>query len=164
MVFLDNASTTQMYQEINDLLFKYNNIEFYNPGALYKSGTEISNKILSARKNIINMLGGRIGDNFVFTSGATEANNLALNFAKRYKKGKLLFSNGEHPSIYNAALELKNLGYDVEFVNIDKTGIVDLVDYENKLTSDVVFVSITWYFNDELPEFNTQIFIIYPPC
>lgn len=148
MVFLDNASTTRMYEEINNLLFKYNNIEFYNPGGLYRSGSNIANDILNSRNNIIKMLGGKLGDNFVFTSGATEANNMVLNFAKKFKKGKILISNGEHPSVYNGAVELKNQGYDIEFLDLDKSGKVDVCDYQNKLTPDVVFVSVMHVSNE----------------
>lgn len=148
MVFFDNASTTKLYPEINEMLFHYNNVEYYNAGGLYKCATEIANKISIARQNIISLLGGKTGDNFVFTSGATEANNMVINFAKKFKKGKFLFSIGEHPSVYNAALEMKNQGYNVEFVNLDKKGIIDLKDYESKLTNDVVFISIMHVSNE----------------
>lgn len=148
MVFFDNASTTKVYPEVNEMLLYYNNIEYYNAGGLYKSATEISNKISFARHNILKMLGGKIGDNFVFTSGATEANNMVINFAKKFKKGKFLFSVGEHPSVYNTALEMRNQGFNVDFVKLDSSGKVDILDYESKLTSDVVFVSIMHVSNE----------------
>lgn len=142
MVFLDNASTTKMHKQYGDLLLKYNEDLYYNPGGLYKCGTDIAYLISSCRKDIISSIGGKINDNFIFTSGATESNNIAINFAKRYKKGKILISIGEHPSIYNTAVELKNLGYDVDFVNLTREGFVDEVDFKNKMTKDVCFVSI----------------------
>ena len=55
---------------------------------------------------------------------------------------------GEHPSVYNSALELKARGYDVVFVNLDKTGKVDINDFERKMTSDVDLVSIMHVSNE----------------
>lgn len=148
MVFLDNASTTKMHHSLSELLLKYNEVEYFNAGALYKSSTKIANDISIARKKIISCLGGRLGDNFVFTSGATEANNLALAVAKRFRKGKILLSSGEHPSMYNTALELKNQGFDVDFVALNNTGNIDENDFRNKMSNDVCFVSIMHVSNE----------------
>lgn len=142
MVFLDNASTTKMHKQFGELLLKYNEELYYNAGGIYKAGTDIATIISTSRKSIISSIGGKINDNFIFTSGATESNNMAINFAKRFKKGKILVSIGEHPSIYNTAIELKNLGYYVEFVNLTKEGFVDEVDFKNKMSKDVCFISI----------------------
>lgn len=161
MVFLDNASTTKMHHSLSELLLKYNETEYYNPGALYKNGTNIANDISKARKEILSCLGGKIGDNFVFTSGATEANNIALNVAKRFKKGKILISVGEHPSIYNTALELKNLGYDVDFILLNQTGGVDEDDFKKKLSKDVCFVSIMHVSNETGAINNIQKLVKY---
>lgn len=161
MVFLDNASTTQMHHSLSELLLKYNEFFFYNPGALYRLGTQVSNDISTARKEIIQCLGGKIGDNFIFTSGATEANNMALSVAKRFKKGKILISNGEHPSMYNTALELKNLGYDVEFISLDNTGKVDVDDFKNKVTKDVCFISCMHVSNETGAINDIQKFVKY---
>lgn len=148
MVFLDNASTTKMREQFGELLYKYNENEYYNAGALYKCGTKVANDISLARKTILSCLGGKLGDNFVFTSGATEANNLAINVAKRFKKGKILISVGEHPAVYNCAVELKNQGFDVEFVGLNKTGGVDEDDFLKKMTKDVCFVSVMHISNE----------------
>lgn len=148
MVFLDNASTTKMHEHFSELLLKYNKNEYYNAGALYKCGTKVANDISLARKTILSCLGGKLGDNFVFTSGATEANNLAINVAKRFKKGKILISVGEHPAVYNCAVELKNQGFDVEFVGLNKTGGVDEDDFLKKMTKDVCFVSVMHISNE----------------
>lgn len=148
MVFLDNASTTKMRHEYAELLLKYNEIDFYNAGALYKSGNKIFNDINNARKEILSCIGGKLGDNFVFTSGATESNNLAINFAKRYKKGKMIFATGEHPSVYNCVQELVSLGYEIEFVGLNEYGQVDEDKFEKAMTKDVCFVSIMHVSNE----------------
>lgn len=161
MVFLDNASTTKMHHSLSELLLKYNEVEYFNAGALYKSGTKIANDIAFARKQIISCLGGKMGDNFVFTSGATEANNLALAVAKRFKKGKILLSIGEHSSMYNTALELKNQGFDVDFVTLNSTGNIDENDFRNKMSNDVCFVSIMHVSNETGAINNIQKLVKY---
>ncbi len=152
MIFLDNASTTKIYKEALEDYVMFSNNSFYNPSSLYKPGVTVSSQINTARKSIINLLGGSVFDNLIFTSGATEANNFAINGILRKNMGKLLFSIAEHPSVYNVALNLKNLGYNVEFVNILKDGTIDEVDFVKKLDG-AAFVSIM-HVNNETGAIN----------
>lgn len=147
-MFLDNASTTKPLDESLKIFNEVNTKYFYNPSALYKSAVELSKGINHARENILNFLGGSSGDKFIFTSGATEANNMVINSVKRFKKGKFLFSIGEHPSIYNCAINLQNEGFNVEFVGLTRNGTIDIDDYYKKLTDDVVFISIMHVSNE----------------
>ena len=132
MYFFDNASTTRISQKIIDELSEFNNNYFYNPGASYgiryESGTSSKAMLDKMRQGVLECLGGENGK-VIFTGSATEANNLALlGFVKKNAR-KILVSMGEHPGVYNTALELKNRGFNVEFVNLDKTGKVDIDDF-----------------------------------
>lgn len=148
MVFLDNASTTKPYAEVLNVMTEINTNEFYNPSALYGKSVQLTKQIETARKNIVSALGGSFFDTLVFTSGATEANNLVLrNLAK--KNGTLLVSVGEHPSVYNTALELKNNGYSVEFLKLNLNGTVNETDLLQKLSAfSVVAVSFMHVSNE----------------
>lgn len=148
MIFLDNASTTKLYKETQSVINLINDQYFYNPSAIYKNGVEIKVLIESARKNIIKLLGGDSFDQLIFTSGATEANNFAINGSIKNKNSKLLFSEGEHPSVYNVAKNLKNSGYNVEFIKLLPSGKIDIDDYIKKLTPEVSFVSIIHVSNE----------------
>ncbi len=152
-MFLDNASTTRMNEECLNILKEYNLNCFYNPSAMYKSAFDVSVKINQARESILQLIGAKSCDNFIFTSGATEANNMVINSAKRNKKGRFLFSIGEHPSVYNCALNLQNEGYDVQFVGLNKAGTVDIDDFKRKLTENVCFVSVM-HVNNETGAIN----------
>ena len=103
--------------------------------------------------DIISYLGGGKFDNFIFTSGATEANNMALRGLLRNKNSKILVSVVEHPSVFNVANELKNQGYNVEFVNVNADGRIDLEDFEKKIDSNTSFVSIM-HVNNETGAIN----------
>lgn len=150
-VFFDNASTTKIMPEIAEELVCFNNDYYFNPSALYyhlhRMGEQNKPTLENMRQSILKCLGGDNGK-VIFTGSATEASNLAIFGSVKKNTRKILVSMGEHPSVYNSALELKNRGFDVEFVNLDKTGKVDIDDFEKKMTDDVDFVSIMHVSNE----------------
>lgn len=150
-VFFDNASTTKIMPEIAEELVCFNNDYYFNPSALYYHLHRMSEQnkptLENMRQSILKCLGGDNGK-LIFTGSATEASNLAIFGSVKKNTRKILVSMGEHPSVYNSALELKNRGFDVEFVNLDKTGKVDIDDFEKKMTEDVDFVSIMHVSNE----------------
>lgn len=148
MIFFDNASTTKIHKEIMDELPGLNEEHFYNAGGLYSGGRESKLLIEQYRKRILDCMGASDEYGLVFTGSASESNNLALMGALKKNTRKVLVSMGEHPSVYNVACELKSRGVDVQFVNLDKTGKVDIDDFKNKMTSDVDIVSIMHVSNE----------------
>ena len=130
MIFLDNASTTKMYAESLEVFNQINETNFYNASALYRKGVESKNKLESARNSILKDLGATSEDNLIFTSGATESNNMIIRSVARNKNARLIFSVGEHPSVYNVAMELLSQGYNVEFAPLNHDGKVDINAFE----------------------------------
>lgn len=147
MIFLDNASTTRIYDEALEEYNKYSKDCYYNPSSLYGAGSDIAMDINKTRAEMLKMLGASSFDKIYFTSGATEANNMAINGVLRKNMGKLLFSYAEHPSVFNVAKELQSKGYDVEFVKLTKDGIVDEEDFKSKIVG-ASFVSIMHVCNE----------------
>ena len=139
-MFFDNASTTKVDDYIMSGLIEFNNEHFYNPGGLYVKGRESRDFLDKARTRILKALNG--DGNLVFVGSATEGNNLALFGSVKKHFKKILVSQGEHPSIYNSALELIQRGYSVEFVDLSANGQVDFDDFKSKMTKDVALVSI----------------------
>lgn len=142
MIYLDNAATTPLDKIAGDVYVKYSCENFFNPSAIYKKALEVKKDIESAKQTIAKALGTNYNDNIIITGSATEANNLAIKGSYRKNFGKMIFSIGEHPSVYNVALELKKQGVDVEFVNLQPNGEVDYLDLEKKLDESVSFISI----------------------
>ena len=143
MIYFDNAATTLPYKEVVDTYKKTCIENFYNPSATYHPAFNLFKDLSAARKTIIRFLGGDIdNDNIIFTSGATESDNLAIFGSCFNKNKKYLFSVGEHPAVFNSAMELKNRGYNVQFINLQKNGQIDYADLENKCDENVCFVSI----------------------
>ncbi len=144
--FLDNASTTKMNPEAIEKVKCYLDKKYYNPSAVYECSVEVRKKISEARDYIFDSLGADLGQ-LIFTGSATEANNMAI-FSNANLKKRMLFGAGEHPSVLECAKELKNRGYKVEFVPLDKSGCVDKNAYKNMLGDDVGFISIQHVSNE----------------
>ena len=153
MIYFDNASTTKPCEKSVRYLNEYLTDKFFNASSIYKQGIENKNQINNCKKIITKTLGVEFKDNVIFTGSATEANNLAINGSIKKNFKKLIFSEGEHPSVYYTALDLKNKGYNVEFIKLTKDGEVDVEDFKNKLSSDTNFISIM-HVNNETGAIN----------
>lgn len=141
-MFFDNASTTKIFPSALQKYVEVSENCFYNPSALYGKGVEAHNLIDEARMSIKNVLGADRSDQLIFTSGATEADQLAILGSIRKNGGKLLFGLGEHPAVDQVAKELENKGYDVDYIALTREGTVDVEDFKRKCTKDVAFISI----------------------
>ncbi len=142
MIYLDNAATTKLSGVAGEVMLNYACNGFFNPSAIYGEGNKIASNIKRAKENIAKALGVAFADNIIFTSSATEANNLAIMGAYRKNFGKMLFSYAEHPSVFNVAENLKLQGVNVEYVNLQPNGEIDYDDLEHKLDGDVSFISV----------------------
>ena len=148
MIYLDNASTTEIYEEVNKKIFEINKNSFYNPSALYQNAIDTSNLLNDAKKQLAKNL-GTTAEHIIFTSGATEANNLAINGSVTGKKdAEYIFSLGEHPSVFNVANNLKTQNKTVKFIEIKDGGIVDENSLKNTLNQNTHFVSIIHVSNE----------------
>jgi len=142
MYFLDNASTTQVLKEVNDEISYYNLTEYYNPSAVYDCSTNIAKKLLERKKYLAQVLNVN-EDNIIFTSGATEGNNLIIKgLLTNNKNAEFLFSLGEHPSVYNVAKYLQSNGYKVDFIKLQNDGTIDFEDFKSKVNANTHFVSV----------------------
>ena len=146
MIYLDNAATTKMYEGGVDVYRKYACQSFYNPSAGYNEANEVASNLNSVRELIKDKLGVK-GD-VVFTGGATESNNLAIMGSKRNGKWEYIFSEGEHPSVYNVAKELLNSGHIVHFVKLQKNGQVDYEQFASLLNDKTRLISIMHVSNE----------------
>ncbi len=153
MIYLDNAATTKPNKKCLEIFNKINAERYFNPSASYSSSFSLNNEINEVRQKFIKYLGGEQNDKIIFTSGATESNNLAIFGSAVNKQKKYIFSLGEHPSVYNCACELKNRGYNVDFVGLNKNGCIDYDELELLCNSDVCFVS-TMLVNNETGAIN----------
>ena len=146
MIYLDNAATTKMYEGAVDVYKKYACQSFFNPSAGYNKAIEISKDLDRVRETILSKLGAR--GHIIFTSGATESNNLAIYGNKRNGKWEYVFSEGEHPSVYNIALDLQKQGFIVHIVKLRKDGQVDYDELEKVVNEKTRIISVMHVSNE----------------
>ena len=148
MIFLDNASTTKVYDEVLEVYNKYSSELFYNPSAQYKRASFVKKDIMQAEQNILKYINAPIGSRLIFTSCATESNNMAILCSLNRRFKKVLLSVGEHSSVYNLAQEISSRGYQVEYVNLTNDGKIDEQDLISKMTKEVGVVAIMHVSNE----------------
>lgn len=143
MIYLDNAATTKPRSEAAAAMMK--TVEcFGNPSSLHGLGLEAEKIISSARETIAGMIGGD-KKHLYFTSGGTEANNMAVfgtALSRRRAGNRVITSAIEHPSVLEAFGRLKEYGYEVVYAPADSSGRVDIESYKRLITPDTILVSI----------------------
>lgn len=144
MIYLDYSATTKTSDEVLDTFIKCSKEFIGNPNSLHELGVKSKNMIDMATKQIANLL--KIKENeIIYTSGASESNNLALKgICDKYKnRGKHIITTPlEHSSIYGPIDYLKELGFNVDYVKLDYNGQVDLENLKKLIREDTILVSI----------------------
>lgn len=143
MIYLDNAATTKPSQKAAEAMLMSVE-EFGNPSSLHGAGLRAEKLINGAKDNFAKALGVD-KKNIYFTSGGTEANNLAILGAADVMKrrgNRVITSKIEHPSVIEAFKRLEKDGFDVVYVGVNRDGAVNLDEFSEALTDDTVLVSI----------------------
>lgn len=133
LIYLDHAAATPVSPKALQAMLPYFSEQFYNPSAPYLPAKRVREAYEQAKQSLANVIGAK-GVDLVVTSGATESINLAFTAAR----GKVLTLSTEHAAVLEAA-RLHNY----TLIDVDKTGLIDLDDFRNKLSDDVDFVSIS---------------------
>jgi len=144
-IFFDHISTTPIDTRVLEAMMPYFTERYGNPSShIHDQGQQALKAIDAARTEVAGLVNAK-PEAIVFTSGATEANNLAIKGAAEAwgRKGKhLVASEVEHFSVLNALLPLRNRGYEVTTVKADSDGKVDPDDVRKAIRTDTVLVSV----------------------
>ena len=144
MVYLDYSATTPVLPEVLDSYNKVTVDYFGNPNSLHSLGIKSRELLDSANKQVAELLNIKENE-FVYTSGATMANNLALiGAAVTYRRygNRICVSTMEHPSIYGICKYLERIGFIIDYVDVTPEGVIDFEDLKRKVTKDTILVSI----------------------
>lgn len=144
MIYLDYSATTPVNREVVDTFHKVSLEYIGNPNSLHKLGLESKKLMDAATKQIADLLHVR-NDEVIFTSGASESNNLAImGVIQKYpNRGKhIITTKLEHSSILEVMNYLETIGYIIDYVNVLENGLVDLEHLKDLLTKDTMLVSI----------------------
>ena len=145
LIYLDNVAASFVEDEVLDIFYNTTKKYYANPNSIHKLGREENKMISDSTLRIANML-KVLKDEIIYTSGATESNNLAIKgLCLSYKNyGKhILISSLEHNSITSSVVSLERLGFEVEVIPITDKGIVDIESLKSMLRDDTILVSVT---------------------
>lgn len=144
MTYLDYSATTFVNEDVLKTFNEVTNKYIGNPNSLHKLGVEANNIINAATKQIADLLNIKESE-IIYTSGASESNNTAIKgICEKYQNRgkKIITTQFEHSSIYGPLTYLQKNGFEVEFVNTDEYGVVDIENLKSILTDDTILVSI----------------------
>ena len=142
--YLDNSATTQVCQAAADAAYALMRENYGNPSSLHKLGIRAEEAVEEARATVAQSLSVE-AKNIIFTSGGTEANNTVLFGAAQALKrrgDRIIVSSVEHSSVYESTKRLGELGYDVQYIPVDRDGIVDPEALRTLLTDRTILVSV----------------------
>ena len=144
MIYLDYSATTPVNDEVLDSYIKVTKEYIGNTHSLHKLGVASKKLYDEATKQIADLF-NIMQNEVVYTSGATEANNMAIvGYAMaNHKRGNhIIVSMLEHPSIYKMCEYLETLGFRVSYVKNLENGTIDIDDLRNLITEETILVSV----------------------
>lgn len=144
MVYLDYAANTPIDKEVLNLYYDITLKYYANPNSHHRLGREANHLIEESTINIAKNL-KVLPEEIIYTSGATESNNLVIKgICERYKNyGKhIILSSLEHNSIIAPATMMQELGFEVDLLSITKEGLVDIEELKKLIRPDTILVSI----------------------
>ena len=151
MIYLDNSATTKPDKAVADKIYSMLSESFGNPSSFHRAGLDANAEVRRAREEIAGLLSCESEEIF-FTSGGTEANNLAVFGAAEANKrrGRRIVTTAiEHESVLESVNELEKQGFEVIRLMPDKEGNISEEDIVNAVNGDTILVSIM-YVNNEV--------------
>lgn len=150
-IYLDHAATTPMHPKVAEKIFEVMNSSFGNPSSIHSFGREARQLLDEARETLAKSIGAKENE-IIFTSGGTEADNMALfGVAESYQtKGKhIITTQVEHHAVLHACHKLEKMGFEITYLPVDETGRLSFADFKAALREDTILVSVM-YGNNEV--------------
>lgn len=144
MIYLDNAATTPLDENVLNKMLPYLRGSYANPASQYKAGRETALALLKARDKSAQLIGCKPEELF-FVSGGTEAGNFALKgacSAQRDKGRHIIVSAIEHPALIESAKDMQKFGYEVSFVKPDNNGVIRPEAIAKEIKDGTVFCAV----------------------
>jgi len=155
MIYFDHAATTPIDETVRKSMCPYFTDKFGNPSSIYALGREAKDALCESRHAVAELIGAEKPGEIVFTSGATESNNLALKGVAFYAsqvlgvKPHIMVSSIEHHCVLDSAKYLaKYFGFEVSYIPVDHEGIVDLDYVRENIRENTAIVSVMFGNNE----------------
>lgn len=149
-VYLDYSATTPMKKEVVDAMLPYFTEHFGNPSSIHSFGRDAKNTVNQARETIASALGAK-REEIYFTAGGTESDNWAIKGIAKSMKGKgnhIITSTIEHHAVLHTCQTLEKEGYEVTYLPVDETGLIDLNDLKAAIKDTTILITIMFANNE----------------
>ena len=143
-IYLDNAATTALDPRVLSAMHAvlHSDTDYGNAASSHTYGWQASELVESARQSVAALIGARASE-IIFTSGATEANNLAIQgVARQFPKKAIITCTAEHPSVLNTCQAMSMQGHIVTILKPDSSGLLNMEQLKAILQPDTALVSI----------------------
>ena len=148
MIYLDNAASTQIHEDVLNSMLPYLKEQYGNPSSLHRYGRLAHKAIEKSRKQIASLINAEPSE-ILLTSGGTESNNTALKgIAMKNTSGQIITSLIEHDAILEPCKKLEQNGFDVDYLPVNEFGMVDPSVLKSHISEKTILVSIMFGNNE----------------
>jgi cysteine desulfurase len=143
-IYLDHNATTPIHPDVLAAMLPYLSHAFGNPSSIHSFGREAREAVDEAREKVARLISAKPSE-IVFTSGGTEADNLAVKgvaLASKEKGGNIITSTIEHHAVLVPCQYLERKGFEVSFLPVDRDGLLDPDDVRRAITDKTILISI----------------------
>ncbi|MBU7593691.1 cysteine desulfurase family protein [Metabacillus halosaccharovorans] len=149
-IYLDHAATSPLHPDVAEKMMTKMIENFGNPSSIHSFGREARRTLDESRRSLANTIGAKPGE-IIFTSGGTEADNLAIigTVLANNQIGKhIITTQVEHHAVLHACKYLEKQGYEVTYLPVDEQGLISLNDVKKHVTNQTVLVSVMFGNNE----------------
>ena len=148
MIYLDNAASTQIHDDVLDSMLPYLKEQYGNPSSIHRYGRLSRKAIHKARKQIASLINADPAE-ILITSGGTESNNTVLiGISSQFPDSQIITSSIEHDAILEPCKKLILNGFQVNYLSVDKSGMINTMDLKNIISKKTSLVSIMFGNNE----------------
>ena len=150
LVYMDNAATTPVKEEVLKEMIPYFTEYYGNPSSIYGLGSKSKVAVEQSREKIANILNVKPREIF-FTSGGTEADNWAIRgvaYGNKRKGNHIITSSIEHHGILHTCEYLETQGFEVTYLDVDSDGLIDLEELKSAIKDETILISIMFANNE----------------
>jgi cysteine desulfurase len=154
-IFIDNASTTKVDEEVIASMLPYFSKLYGNPSSLHNFGREALEGLNKSRNKVANLLHAKDNE-IIFTAGGTESDNIAIKGVvynhkdiRKLKGPHIITSTIEHPAVLETCKHLETQGFKIHYLPVDKFGLINIDDLQKSLSKNTILITIM-YANNEI--------------
>ena len=148
MIYLDNAASTQIHEDVLNSMLPFLKEQYGNPSSIHRYGRLTRKAIHKARKQIASLINADPAE-ILITSGGTESNNTALvGISSQFPSSQIITSSIEHDAILEPCKKLNLNGFHVDYLPVDNFGMIDTSDLQNIISEKTSLVSVMFGNNE----------------